>query len=194
MQSLSASDTSMRLSTSISGNTTTASVKHRIGVKLPLASITGKTLPLPESDTSSASPSTTDKCQSASSSKYLSLRRPPAAFNLNAKLCNTIKRGHWLTDKHIEAANQLLQNQFPESVGLYNPLLGQNMSFPITRDPFIQILNDRGKHWVTVAGVSASLVHVYDSVYDEVSDNLMMQIASILHSSESSITLKIHKI
>lgn len=47
---------------------------------------------------------------------------------------------------------------------------------------------------MTVAGVSSTLVHVYDSVYDYTLSDTKMQIAAILCSRESTITLKIHKV
>ncbi len=45
-----------------------------------------------------------------------------------------------------------------------------------------------------MAGVSSSLVHVYDSVYDYTVDDAKMQVAAILCTTESKITLKIHKV
>ncbi len=40
-----------------------------------------------------------------------------------------------------------------------------------------------------VVGVSSSLVHIYDSVYDYVADDTKMQIAAIVHSTESSYNI-----
>lgn len=108
-------------------------------------------------------------------------------------LCRQVKKGNWLTDKHIDAANWLLKIQFPDAIGLYSPLLGQNMSFPVTHDPCIQILHVVGNHWLTIASVLSSLVHIYDSMYDYVSDDAKMQIAAILHTHDPSVVFKIHK-
>ena len=54
-----------------------------------------------------------------------------------------IIKGEWLTDEHINFAQGLLQQQFPNQDGFFNPLCGQVLSFPITRSPFLTIL-----HWV----------------------------------------------
>ena len=105
--------------------------------------------------------------------------------------CKLLKKDYWLQDVDIEAANKLLRHQFPELLGLYSPLLGQNLSFPLTQDPFVQILHVRGNHWLTVAGMSSSLIYIYDSRYDHADDDTRMLIAAIVRSNQSSITLKI---
>lgn len=64
------------------------------------------------------------------------------------------------------------------------------MSFPVTRDPFIQILNVGRNHWVTVAGVPSRVVYVYDSLNHNVLHDTKMQTAGIMFSNESSITFK----
>ena len=46
------------------------------------------------------------------------------------KLYSTIRQGGKLSDEHISAACRLLLQQFPDSQGLYTPVLGQNLSFP----------------------------------------------------------------
>ena len=49
-------------------------------------------------------------------------------------------------------------------------------------------------HWITVAGVSPSCAHVYDSVYSTVEDDTKMQIAALLHIAEDCISLVVLKI
>ena len=45
------------------------------------------------------------------------------------------KCGGWLSDQHLNAANQPLSKQFPHLQGLQNTLLSQNGGFtPITSD------------------------------------------------------------
>ena len=105
-----------------------------------------------------------------------------------------IEKNSWLGDEHIEAANCLLRNQFPNQAGFYHPVLGQRNSFPITKDSFIQILNVQGNHWITVVGIPPSLVHIYDSVYNYTSDDTKLQVAAILSTNESEITFKIQKV
>ena len=60
-------------------------------------------------------------------------------------------------------------SQFPNLTGLNDPVLGQNLSFPV--DPFIQIVHVQKNHWITVATISPTVVYVYDSVYNSVKIN-----------------------
>ena len=76
---------------------------------------------------------------------------------------NAIQRGEWLTDIHISSVNEILKKQFPLISGLQNPTLGQNLSFKRFHGPFIQILHTDGNHWLAVEGAHGSLVRVYDS-------------------------------
>lgn len=71
------------------------------------------------------------------------------------------------------------QKQFPEVRGLQSPLLGQSLSF---EPPFVQVLYLDTLHWVTVIGVSSSLVKVYDSVFNTAVSSLAQQTASILRT------------
>lgn len=115
-------------------------------------------------------------------------------YTLSKAAINIIKNKQWLEDEHIEITNQLLRNQFPNLAGLQPPEYGQDLSFPITQDRFIQILHVQGNHWMTVAGGSPSMVHVYDSMYNFTTPETKMQVASILCSAEHRITFKVHKI
>ena len=103
-----------------------------------------------------------------------------------------IKEGGWLNDKHIEAANILLRKQFPSVVGLQSRVLGQTFAFDICQRPFIQILNVQGNHWCTVARISSSDVHVYDSLLQCLPEDAKLQIAAILCSKAASIECKLH--
>ena len=51
-------------------------------------------------------------------------------FISTSSLCNEsiemLKSNNWLGDEHIEAANCLLRSKFPNLIGLYNPVLGQD--------------------------------------------------------------------
>lgn len=114
--------------------------------------------------------------------------------DLSKRSLKLIRNCSWLEDDHIDAANFLLKKQFPELLGLYPPTWAEDLSFPTVKYFFIQIINVNNQHWVTVAGFPPSLVHVYDSVYDYVSETTKMQVATIMCSAESSITFKLHKI
>ena len=49
------------------------------------------------------------------------------------KLDKAIKEGKWLGDIHINAALKMIKSQFPSLAGLYDSLLGQNLSYPVTK-------------------------------------------------------------
>ena len=71
-----------------------------------------------------------------------------------------LENGEMLNDTHIDIANQMLRKQYPDVRGLQSPLLGQSLSFAVTKPPFVQVLHVDGLHWVMVIGVHTSLVEV----------------------------------
>lgn len=116
-------------------------------------------------------------------------------YGLSKAALDIVKKENWLEDEHMEITNQLLRKQFPNLAGLQPPGYGQDFSFPIIEDcSFIQILHVQGNHWVTVAGSSSSMVHVYDSLYGFTTKETKMQVASIICSNEPKIGFKVHKI
>ena len=105
-----------------------------------------------------------------------------------------IENGDWLEDIHVETVSDMLKEQFPNLAGLYNPCRGQNLSFPESPDPFLQILHVQNNHWITVTSIPPSCVYIYDSKYNLMTDNTKMQIAAIMHTDESCIDVKIPRI
>ena len=75
------------------------------------------------------------------------------------------KLPEWLTDNEITAVLDILRSQFPNIQGFQSTLRGQNLSFKRLSGSFIQIIHADGNHWITVEGVRASFVKVYDSMY-----------------------------
>ena len=113
------------------------------------------------------------------------------------KLYSTIRQGGKLSDEHISAACRLLRQQFPDSQGLYTPVLGQNLSFPPVNSilllagySYIQILHTGSDHWVTVSIESEQDVKTYDSMFHSVTYFTKKQIASITRSKSHEIILK----
>lgn len=101
---------------------------------------------------------------------------------------NEIKHGQKLTDRHIDAANHLLQKQFTDIRGLQTPLLGQGLHFKTVKAPFVQILFIRDGHWCTVTALDNKNVHVFDSSYRHVDDSTIIQTASILRTTANAIS------
>ena len=102
----------------------------------------------------------------------------------------------WLTDKHINAANKLLSNQFPNWNGFQDPVTLTAPKYPYKSKScdFIQIVNIDNKHWACIANVLSApgVVEVYDSFssYSIRSSALHMQVAKILKTSDKSFQLK----
>ena len=101
-----------------------------------------------------------------------------------------IESGRWLNDNHINAVNYLLKGQFPSALGLYDPRYGEDLSFPTTETPFVQILHAKN-HWLTVEGVNSSLVNVYDTMKYATTAVVQSQIAAIIHCKNKFITLQL---
>ena len=102
-----------------------------------------------------------------------------------------IKTGKWLKDTHIRAVSTLLKAQFPSVLGLHDTTHGEDLSFPVITPPFVQILHTGNHHWLTVEGVTPSLVKVYDSLNDSTSITTQLQIASILCCEASSMYVEV---
>ena len=72
-------------------------------------------------------------------------------LNLLAEDNQAIEEGKWLSDRVINAAQELLKSINTSIGGLQNALLAQNLQFTIERDRFVQILHVSGNHWITIA-------------------------------------------
>ena len=103
------------------------------------------------------------------------------------------ENGSWLDDQIIKASMDTLKNQYPTLRGFYNTLLGVNLSFPVTKPPFIQILHVHNNHWITVEAVTAKFVRVYDSLFDSSDISAQMQIAALMRTPEPAIELDIQR-
>ena len=112
---------------------------------------------------------------------------------LSEDMAAIIRNGDWLVDQHMIIALKMLKAEFPSMSGLYNPVLGQTLSFPVTREAFVQILHVGGNHWITIENIPSFFVNIYDSVYNTVTMDTKKQIASLLCTKSSTIVLKIHK-
>ncbi|KAK2166730.1 hypothetical protein LSH36_36g06030 [Paralvinella palmiformis] len=86
--------------------------------------------------------------------------------------------GEMLTDKHIFAAQKLLSQQTPHISGLQDPVMSQIGFKPVHRES-LQIHHTRGLHWVMSSWTPGDLVHVYDTLYDFVSQDLLRQLEEI---------------
>ena len=113
---------------------------------------------------------------------------------LNEEDKSMLLSGRWLNDRLIHAAQQLMRadKDLLRVGSLQNPLLRQNLSFNIAGDEFVQILHSGGNHWVTVStvGTQCPTVRVFDSLHNSLPDSTKEQIASLLSTKETEITLQ----
>ena len=97
----------------------------------------------------------------------------------------------WLTDQVISAAQILLLQHFPHMSGLQPPTLQQVCAFQVHSGEFVQIVNVRNNHWCVVSSVGCEgVVNVYDSLYSSVSKDTVSLVASMVHSSASSLVVR----
>ena len=100
--------------------------------------------------------------------------------------------GEWLNDNIINAAQCLMKHdQDLLPVGsLQNPLLGQTLEFDIISDESVQILHSGGNHWISTVDTKHPTVKVFDNLYNELPWETKEQIAVLVQTKESSITLE----
>ena len=100
--------------------------------------------------------------------------------------------GDWLSDKLINAAQQLIQAQHLCVNGLQDVRLGQTLAFNIMQGEFIQVLHNGAGHWVVVStiGCGPGQVDIFDSMGSYLSEALERQIAAIVFCSEDTITVR----
>ena len=76
-----------------------------------------------------------------------------------------------LNDRHMNYAQRILHNQFPDTEGLGHTLL-QKKKPPKKIKSGLQIIHDRGDHWIVASNIGCNSnvvrVHVYDSVFTAV--------------------------
>ena len=93
----------------------------------------------------------------------------------------TVRRGEWLTDKHIYAAKVLMKEQFPHQQGLQDTLLLQHLGkYDYGVNQFIQVLHINGNHWLCISNKFSPIgtVDVFDCSGNSLS--LKKQIAVLL--------------
>ena len=118
------------------------------------------------------------------------------------ELYSTITDGERLTDRHIDAANQLLSDKFPNIQGLCTPLLGQKLQYPVYNCftaaagfSYVQIIHcPVFEHWITIEISFDEEVRIFDSLFvNKLSYEVKKQIASIVQTKHNQIELKLEK-
>lgn len=70
---------------------------------------------------------------------YYIIIQPKKQVKLKRSMEKTLKNGGWLTDEHVQLAQEILKDQFPHVDGFQSPLLVQN-------DGFVPVQGE-GKHF-----------------------------------------------
>ena len=112
-------------------------------------------------------------------------------LSLYASDRQSIKNGEWLTDAVINSAQTLLREQYPLIGGLQMTTLGHTLSYAIEKGEFVQVLNIRGSHWLTISniGCKPNLINIYDSIpYGDISTRAKQQICALVFSDAAEIT------
>ena len=128
-----------------------------------------------------------DKEESVSSNEH----KPNAFKNvltLDDRGVSFILKGNMVNDTVM----QFFQSLFDGINGLQDPLLGQRLSFKVSRNPFIQMLHGARCHWVTVSifGCDSGEINYYDSLFKgKITDSVKKQLCNLLHSKEKKINV-----
>lgn len=91
-----------------------------------------------------------------------------------------------LNDCHINHAQRILCRQFPNTEGLGHTLL-QKRKPPKKIQNGLQIIHDRGDHWIVASNIGAesNIVKVYDSVFTSVSQGTTEVILNLFDLADS---------
>ena len=104
----------------------------------------------------------------------------------------SLMSGDWLTDAIINCAQKLLKESYPLMGGLQMTTLGENLAYTIQRNEFVQIINVRKNHWITVTNIGciSSHIKVYDSIPSgNISSRAIQEICAMIFSDAKEITL-----
>ena len=90
--------------------------------------------------------------------------------------------GDWLSDKLVNAAQNLILQVHPHVCGFQNTNLGLTLAFNIMTSEFVQVLHNGCGHWVAISTIGCKLgeVNIYDSMRSALTESLKRQIPAIL--------------
>ena len=100
----------------------------------------------------------------------------------------------WLNDKHINAAQYFLHQQFPLIQGFQDTVLQKRNGFSVESGEFIQIINMAESHWVTLSTLGLQqhgTIRMYGSMKAKgISSEVQQIIASLLCTTKPIVTVK----
>ena len=109
-----------------------------------------------------------------------------------------LKDNQWLNDEHIDHAQCLLMQKFPNCNGLNFVLAFQGRTPKVERGlvDFVQILNVGGNHWVTITNIGCheNRIRVYDSLIMKLSkkekEEFHCSLAALLNTSHPNMIIE----
>ena len=105
----------------------------------------------------------------------------------------SLNNNEWLTDGIINASQSLLKSQFKIG-GLQDTNHGHTLTYDIVHQKFIQILNVRGNHWVTISNIDclSDCINVFDSLPSrDLPTMSKQQIAAMVFTESKDTTLNL---
>ena len=109
---------------------------------------------------------------------------------LSAADLQDISAKQMLSDNMILTAQKMIKNV----CGLQDPVLGQNYSFKVVNESFIQVLHDGALHWLTISTFKCAKdeVCVLDSMFHgNIKKHVIRQICSIVNCSKDILTVHV---
>ncbi len=105
-----------------------------------------------------------------------------------------ILAGEELNDQHINVAQGLLKQQFPEIGGLKLSLLQRKKQLNVQdKKQCIQMIHCHGDHWIVTSTLLSEEVKVYDSVYRTLDRTSKSIISNLFQTSTSTDLVQIHR-
>ena len=101
----------------------------------------------------------------------------------------------WLEDEHINKAMSILRKIYKDIDGFQDVCVIETGMAKTMRDPWIQIFNKDGNHWITATtvGCDVGVVRIYDSLYRQVPVALVQLIHKLTNSRYSRLVIELPK-
>lgn len=98
----------------------------------------------------------------------------------------------WLEDDHVNRAMRILSKTYKDIDGFQDVCVIETGMAKKMTDPWIQIFNKDGNHWVTATtvGCDKGVVRIYDSLYRRVPVSLVQLIFKLTKSSYSRLVIE----
>ena len=108
-------------------------------------------------------------------------------ISLTIKDLQQITGGRELTDKHVNAYQNIMKHHFPHLGGFQSTLL--QMESPLAQDNHTSLQTIRKSHWSCLQ-ISGTNIHLYDSTYSTRSADTLEIIAQLVQTINHSIEVQ----